>query len=354
VLPVDLSAHYETPLIPSLLDPTFLITSCIAIGYVLLAWYTLGRSRRAVLALVWVVLTITPVLNVIPLSDGNRFIAERYIYLPAVGFSVLVGHIIGRLWHVGQNPSRRWTRPATVFLACVLLQWYLFGTLNRNVVWRNEVNLWTDVVSRAPQSYQPYFNLAVARRNAGQFDKAIKLFEKSYEKAPGSEGKGIVLSNMALVFYLNKDYGRAKEYLEKALALIPENPGVYSLLGDVYFMQTAYEKALEQYEKALGLDPEFKRPLIGIGMAYFRLGRTDKTISHFEKVKSIIPNDGRLYYYLGAAYENRGMYEAAVEHYTVYLKLLPDDSKAPKIAARLKEMGAAPLPWKRAAPMKSR
>jgi tetratricopeptide (TPR) repeat protein len=341
---VDLSIHHETPFVRSFSDTTFLITFGVMVCFGLLVCYAYRRSKTACLALVWVVLTLIPVLNIIPLSDADRFIAERSLYLPAVGFCIFVGQFLVDLWQGGQRLKRQWARPATILLACLLLQWHLFGTLNRNLVWRNEVSLWTAVVSQEPKSYQPYFNLAVAYRNTGQFDNALELFEKAYDKAPGSEGRGLVLSNMALVFYLNKDYGKAKAYLDKARVFIPQNPDIYSLLGDVHFMTASYEMALAQYDKALALDPKSKMPLIGKGMAYFRLGRTDETIRHLEKVKAIIPDDGRLYYYLGAAYEKKGMLEAAARHYAVYLQLLPDDSKAPRTAMRLKEMGAAPLP----------
>jgi tetratricopeptide (TPR) repeat protein len=354
VLPVDLSIHYETSLVQSVLDPQFLITICITIVYCLLVWYLCKRSRKPCLVLVWVVLTLTPVLNVIPLSHGNRFVAERYLYLPAVGFCVLVGYAMASLWYQGQSSKKPWTRPVVVLLACLLLQWYLFGTLNRNVVWRNEVTLWTDVVSREPQGYQPYFNLAVAYRKVGRFDKALRWYEKAYAKALSEEGHGLVLSNMSLVFFLKKDYSKAKEYVEKAQVLIPKNAGVYNLLGDVHFMEGSYGMALEQYDKALALDPAFKRSLLGKGMATLRLGRIEEAIRNLEKAKTEMSNDGKLFYYLGVAYDEKGMVGEAARHYAVYLELLPDDSRASQTMKRLKEMGAGPFPKKGTAPMKSR
>jgi tetratricopeptide (TPR) repeat protein len=343
VLPVDLTVHYETTLITSVMDPVLWITTGIALCTGCLLYYTYHCSRASFLMLSWIILTLTPVLNLVPLSDEATFIAERYLYLPSVGFCIITGQLLARYWHLWRSRKEKPVFAFPFLFGCLLLQWYAFGTLNRNLSWRNGLNLWTDEAARTPESFRPYFNLAVAYRDQGRHGAAIEMFDKAYWMASGPKGKGLILSNVAKVYYLNKDYDRANARLKEALSLSPANPGIYNLLGNVYFMEHKFEMALEQYKKALEFDPGSKDPLINIGMSYFRMGKMDEAINHLEKVKSTIPDNGRLYYYLGSAYDNKGMDHEAARYYAIYLKLLPLDKNRQEVAKRLKKMGATPL-----------
>lgn len=340
VFPVNLTVHHETTLITSILDPVLWMTIGIAlcIGYLL--YYTYHCSRASFLMLAWIILTLTPVLNLIPLSDEGTFIAERYLYLPSAGFSIITGQLLVRCWYVWRSRKEKLICAFPFLFGCLLLQWYAFGTLNRNLSWRNELNLWTDAVAQMPESFRPYFNLAVAYRDQKKYEVAIEMFEKAYWMASEPEDKGLILSNIANVYYLKKDYDVAEARLKEAISLSPANAGIYNLLGSVYFTEHKFKMALEQYKKALKLDPGSKGPIINIGMTYYKMGKIDEAINHLEKVKSTIPDDGRLYYYLGSAYDKKGMDHDAARYYAIYLKLLPHDTNHQEVAKRLKRMGA--------------
>ena len=342
VIPVNLTVHYEAQLITSILDPMFWVSLGIAACYGGLLYYTYSYSKPSFLMLAWIILTLTPVLNLVPLSDDGTFMAERYLYLPSAGFCIITGQLMVRWWHIWRSRKQRLTMALPFLFVCILLQWYAFGTLNRNLSWRSELTLWTDTTAQRPKSFRPYFNLAVAYRDQKKHEVAIEMFEKVYWMASGPEDKGLILSNIANVYYLKKDYDGAEARLKEAISLSPANAGIYNLLGSVYFMEHKFKMALEQYEKALELDPKTEAPIINIGMTYLKMGKIDKTIDYLEGVKRMVPDDGRLYYYLGSAYDKKGMYHAAAKHYTIYLKLLPEDANYQRIAMRLKQIEAAP------------
>jgi tetratricopeptide (TPR) repeat protein len=342
VFPVNLTVHYETTLITSVLDPVLWMTIGIALGVVCLLYYTYHCSRASFLMLAWIILTLLPVLNLTPLSDEGTSIAERYLYLPSVGFSIISGQLLVRCWRVWRSRKEKLIFAFPFLFGCLLLQWYAFGTLNRNLAWQNELNLWEDAVAQMPKSFRPYFNLAGTYRDQKKHEAAIEMYEKAYSMASGPKDKGLILSNIANVYYLEKDYGRAEARLKEAISLSPRNAAICNLLGNVYFMEHKYKTALEQYKKALELDPGSKNPLINIGMTYSKMGKIDEVINHLEKVKSTLSDDGRLYYYLGSAYDKKGMDNDAARNYAIYLKLLPHDTKHQEVVKRLKRMGAAP------------
>ena len=171
-LPTDLTVHYETQLIQSVGDPLFWVVLGIALAYVTALVWLYSFHKRYCVPLLWIAVTLLPVLNLIPLSDDNRFMAERYLYLPCVGFSVIIGQVLATLWQILKRQETRWAGVAALVSGCLLFQWYFFGTLNRNLTWRNEIRLWRATVSGAPEWFQPYFNLGVAYRNAEEYAKA--------------------------------------------------------------------------------------------------------------------------------------------------------------------------------------
>lgn len=342
VIPANLTAHYETTLVSSILDPELWLPVGIVLCLGCLLYYTYHCSKASFLMLAWVVLTLIPVLNLIPLSDIGAFVSERYLYLPSAGFCIIAGRLPAQPWSAWRVRTQKLVLAFSVLCGCLLLQWYAFGTLNRNLAWRSEVVLWRDAIEQNPKSYRPYFNLAVAYRNDGKYKDSLKMFEKAYWMVPEPEERGMILGNVAYVFYQAGAYDMAETNLKEAIALSPDNAAIYNLLGNVYFMEHDFAGALEQYKKGLQFDPYTKDPLINIGMAYFKMGNIDGAITHLEDVKSMIPDDGRLYYYLGSAYDQKGMDYEAARHYATYLKLLPQDVNYQKIANRLKKMEAAP------------
>ncbi|MBW2107322.1 MAG: tetratricopeptide repeat protein [Deltaproteobacteria bacterium] len=348
VAPVHLTVHYETTLIKTVRDPSLWLCLGVTVAYTALLVAAFRRSRQVFWALLWILITLVPVLNIIPLSDDNRFMAERYLYLPAVGFCLALGPGLRRLWEAITLRVDRLSWAAAVLGVGLLLQWYLFGTLNRNLAWRNEVALWTDAVSYHPTWYHPYFNLAVALRDAGRFKAAVEMFKEAYHKAQTPEDRGLVLSNIALVAYRHqKDYETARKRLQQARQLIPNKSWVYNLMGNVSFVRNEYDQALTQYDQALSLDPHDTESMIAKGMTYFKMGRIDETIQYLEEVRAIVPDDGRLDYYLGRAYDRKGLTAEAVAHYVRYLKRLPEDMNRYAIEERLKKIGAVPPVAKR-------
>ncbi len=81
-----------------------------------------------------------------------------------------------------------------------------------------------------------------ARKN---FSRAVKA-DRNHSDA---------YNNLGVVYYEQRDYGRAIKSYEKAISLNPW-ASYYSNLGAAYFSKKQFEKAAYQYSKALELDPD--------------------------------------------------------------------------------------------------
>ena len=76
-------------------------------------------------------------------------------------------------------------------------------------------------------SWEEFFNKGKEHIEKGDYDKAIKCFEKALEECPEEE-KWVILANLALCYRLKEDYDKAVGKLEEILKLNPNDKKVKS------------------------------------------------------------------------------------------------------------------------------
>ena len=115
------------------------------------------RARPAFFTIGFFLAAMAPTANLFLLI--GTMMAERLLYLPAVGFLGCVAWAGWRLYRLARPrwPAVRIALPAA--LAAVLLA--LSGrTFARNSDWRDERSLWLSAARTSPASYKPHHNLA--------------------------------------------------------------------------------------------------------------------------------------------------------------------------------------------------
>lgn len=111
-----------------------------------------------------------------------------------------------------------------------------------------------------------------------------------------------------------KSYEEAAVEFNEALKLDPEQPSIYSRLGDTYRKLEKYEDSLAAYQKCAELDPANSNVYSNLGDVLNKLGREKESLEAFQKAAEMNPGGGgaQNYYNMGVTYYNRGdMAEAA-------------------------------------------
>ena len=124
VMPMGLSPLYELPIRVSLLDRRFLLPA-LAVTAITATVVLLRRRWPAGLA-VWVYYAIAlgPVIGIV--HSGYQLTNDRYSYLPAIGFALIVGAAVGAVVSAGADGV---LRPALVKAVIVLMIVWLGGGL---------------------------------------------------------------------------------------------------------------------------------------------------------------------------------------------------------------------------------
>ena len=98
-----------------------------------------------------------------------------------------------------------------------------------------------------PDSYEAHFWRGRALVKSGRDDDAIAAFETAVELNPGYS---YAYDNLRWIYLRRSDYGTSLEYLNRSLALKPENGWAYYNRGRIHFQMGQREKALQGTETA--------------------------------------------------------------------------------------------------------
>lgn len=204
-----------------------------------------GKGKKtAAFTLLWTFLTLAPVLNIGALGEFS--LAERYLYIPSIGFSMLAGISAVKLFRYRFGKMVPY---ASVFVLVVLIAL----TIQRNRVWGDDITFYKSMAEGASGSAIPHANLAHAYYRADKLDLAIEEMGRASALAPGNDALMLELGS----YYLKaKRYGEAASVLEKAVELNPGAPQeAFNYLGVAYAESGRLDLAEAAFERALSINP---------------------------------------------------------------------------------------------------
>ena len=350
--PYNLNADYVVPFIKTPLDGSF-ISSIILLTtvFIILAFFCKHRNIFAFWT-AWFFITLLPVMNIIPI--GN-IMAERYLYIPAMGFCVVKGILISRITDPTISPrALKLRRVVQLTLILITTGVYSVNIIKNNGDWRDELTLWAKTIKRSPESYRGHCNLGIVYMESGFLERAQAEYQTAIRLNPRvadiHNNLGIVytkkgMEDNALIEYeeavkLNNDYAaphnnlgniyfnrgnidRAKKEYEEALRSKPDYTLAHNGLGSVYNATGDLNRAGEEFKKALFYDSNYIPARNNLGTNYARRGMLNEAIAEFKKCIELDNTQKNSHYNLGLAYENTGKINDAIREYATVIQLDP-------------------------------
>jgi len=206
-----------------------------------------------VLALGWIIVFLLPVLIFIG-ATGESVSSERYVFLPAIGFAMIIGYLFTYLW---QKDIRLRIWLLLLLISISGASWYI--THQRNLIWEKNEKIYTETLIQNPEATPIRFNYAVLLRNEKQdFEAAKEELEEIIRRKPS-------WGDISMVYLHLGDYYREKEEEEKALEYYHKSATTsedwkthfaYNRLGVFYAQKEEYLKALIFFCQAIQSNPE--------------------------------------------------------------------------------------------------
>jgi tetratricopeptide (TPR) repeat protein len=290
--------------------PTF-VSIITILSLIVLAIYLVRKEKIASFAILWFFITLIPTSSIIPLWE---IIAEYRLYLPGFGFYLLLGLTIDYVIIYLRKKNKKgfnWDK-IRCFVFVGIVFFYSMGTYQRIFVWKDELTLWEDAVSKSPKKPKARNNLGNAYYNKGLYKEAIREYKRAVFLFPDWEKP---YNNLGNVYAFQRLYTEAIEKYKESIKINPNFAKAYNNLGNAYNQLGLYDKAITVYKKALEIRPDFPEFQYNLALAYKNQGIYDKAIKAYKRVLKMEPNFGRVYYHLGLVYKHKGFDEKAISAY---------------------------------------
>jgi len=285
IYPLHLSMDYNFPVRilgplwakkpESFMDPFVIAGMVFFVFYIATILYGIYYGKKWAYCLIFIGIAMFPFSNIIAFGD---FLAERFLYLPSIGFFLLISLAFEHYYRVKARSK------VVLILMVILLSFYSVRTIKRNGAWESSLSLWKAEMKNNPRNPNLFYGFAtesiIQRLNhlrLGKLEKArgnlketsyhlkkareyeenaIAYFEKSIQEHPRHYLSYRNFGNL-LISRSPPEYEKAEEILIKGAALMPENIKMlyvfYHLLGyinikreppnirkGIYFLQKAH------------------------------------------------------------------------------------------------------------------
>lgn len=324
----------------SLGDPRVLAGVAVLILGVLLFVLLWCYARMYSFALLWIALTLVPVLN--PRWMATNVFTERYLYLPSVGFCALVAG--GVLWVMRKLAVKtsvvRW---AFVTAGAALALLAATQIVARNRDWRDDFTLFTRTLAIEPHASNVRSDLGALEWNRNQREEAEREWREALVDDPNNP---IALANLGLAMLEEKRYPEAKQYLDRAIELRPHYALPHIHLGGVYLAEGNTTAAGAEFRRAVEIYPLSTQACNALGKFYFDQGKLFEAEAQYRASTESLSNP-EAWNYLGDIYFRNGFSTKAEEAWRRVLGLSPYDSHAHLALADLYSASGRPAEAKR-------
>lgn len=227
----------------------------------------------------WFVVTLFPVSGIVRL--GPQGIADRYLYVPAIGLFLAAVWLGCDLW-AGRS---RFVRRVLPGLAVVVL-----GLIAHRQVgyWRDSLTLWRHAAAVAAPSGVEHVNLGNALLGAGHEREAEAEFAAAIALQPADPRP---LVELAILAQRHGDLARAETLLRQALARAPADARILSNLGSVLDDKGEPVEARAMLAQAVRLRPELAEAQINLGVVLAKAGEWLPAQACFEAASRLKPGD---------------------------------------------------------------
>ncbi|XP_055789951.1 protein O-mannosyl-transferase TMTC2-like [Salvelinus fontinalis] len=257
-------------------------------------------------------------------------IAERVLYIPSMGFCLLLAVGLRALY-----VRLRWSSSRTVVVYCSVALVLLFGvkTVLRNQDWQNEEMLYKSGIYFNPA--KAWGNLGNVLKNQGKMAEAEQAYRNAlYYRRNMAD----MLYNLGLLLQENNKFSEALHYYKLAIGSRPTLASAYLNTGIVLMNQGRLDEAKRTFLTCADIpDENLKDPhthkssvtscLYNLGKLLHELGHQEEALSVYKEAIQKMPRQfapQSLYNMMGEAYMRLNKLTEAKHWYRESLRAKPD------------------------------
>ncbi len=250
-----------------------------------LAWRWRETRPYFIVGWFWFLGMLIPVIGLVQV--GSQAMADRYTYLPSVGFFLaavfLAAEVLARL----QTPKIIVTGISLLIVAaCIRVTGYQLP------FWQNSETLFRHAIDVNPRNVLAMINLGVILQDEGRFDEALATYQKAEQLEDGP------------YFQLHDNYGdlldklgRPGEALAEYGKAIHENPAdafAHNAAGSEFAALGRPDSALREFATAEQLAPHDAWPHVETAQLLLKAGRDAEAMNELRAAVRVDPNNAQV------------------------------------------------------------
>jgi Flp pilus assembly protein TadD len=357
ILPLGLSPLYTLRIPFDPIARSILLSAVGVAALILLSAWLWRRTPAFLIAFAIYTVILLPVIGIF--HAGPQIAADRYTYLAALPWAVLLGAALLGGWGAAPLASRPRLRAAVLAVApCLLLIVLGILTWHRVQVWHDTESLWASAVRSAPSgpvhhalgrelvrrqriaealphlraaaelgpdTAGKHSDLAVALERLGRFPEATDAYARAVRESPADPR---FRNYLGVALMKQGRFDEAVAELRRAVALRADSHEAHKNLGAALARQGKDAEAIDQFEEALRLSPAFADAHEGLGLAFMRRGDLPRAIREFRAALTQSRDPAEVRNNLGVALARQGDPEGAAREFRLAVELRPDFAAA--------------------------
>ncbi|MCX6267700.1 MAG: tetratricopeptide repeat protein, partial [Bacteroidetes bacterium] len=347
--PFALSVYYPYPILGNVGEVPFLYWLCIipAITFLVLVYMSWKRSKVLFFGMSFFLVNIVLLLQLLPV--GRAIMADRYAYIPSIGYFFLVGFYLTDKKYI-KNEKITW---AVVGFYTMLL---MFLTFQQSKVWLNSNTLWSDAIEKNPRVPVAWYNRGNTKLDSADNKGAIidytecinldpsfwrayinrgnaRSREKDYIGSIEDFDAMLRFDSTAVNSYINRamsrrmllDYDNALKDYNIAIRMKPDQMELYTSRANLKLDMKDYEGAISDFNQAIKMNPKYT--IAYTNRAIVKKAKNDLTgaLEDYNLAIELDPKNSEFYNNRGNLKFQLGDFQGAIDDYSASIRINPKD-----------------------------
>lgn len=323
VWPFGLAVHYPHP--GDQIDTSAAALSALVLSAIcILAVIVRRRHPYVLVGWLWFLGTLVPVIGLVQIGDQQM--ADRYMYVPAIGLYIAVVWTANSMLH----RSRSWNLALASVTALVVLG-LAATSFRQTAYWRNSVTLFEHAIDVTRNNATAHYNLANAYSHRGDNELAVEHYQATLEIRPDDARSHYSLGILA------EQEGRiadAERHYRSATQCDPRYAPAHTNLAVILERQGQLEAALEHYRRAVEFAPGDPQTQFNLAVFYRFLAQRRKDSALLEQAEryartaaAMRPADPTSNALVADILLDRRLFAEAIDQFARVLELSPDDPR---------------------------
>lgn len=304
------------PLVESLTDVRNVATLLLAVVMVALCLsyvFSLQRheSREVLVGMLFLVFPFIPASNLF--FRVGFVVAERVLYMPSMGYCILVAHGLGRLCSL----VGRWGTAVLSLSMLLLLLLFSLKTVQQNHVWLSREALFRSGIQTLPHNAKVHYNYANFLKDSGRHQEAIHHYSTALRLYPRHAS---ALNNLGTLTHSSEE---AEHFYRRALDINPQHNRALFNLGNLLKSHGKSEEAVSLLKDSIRFGPHFADAYSSLASLYAEQRRFAEAKEVYQKGINNCPDSSDLHNNYGVFLVDTGEGELAAAHYQQAVRLKP-------------------------------